>query len=252
MRNLGNTCFAAAVVWALRPCERVRNLVSVETSPIHRMLKRLFERPDDGETWASFVRQVDTMIGRRGREPHDSHETLCAILDKAGGPLERLFTINFQRSVKCSSCGKTAKAKETNVYVACEHAASLAAGLAGSHAPTKVEKRECDFCDRKADGILRTVPKTPAPGMLVIRTCQRKLWMEHCIGYCGARYRLRSVIVHMGSSDHGHYAALVMDKSGKAWAMCDDDAVRRASVPIVQGASEISNPSTVIYERVVM
>jgi hypothetical protein len=197
------------------------------------------------------VREVDTLIGRKGREPHDSHETLCALLSRAGGPLERLFTINFQTSIKCSACNNTVKAKEINVYVACEPAASLAAGLSASHAPKKVEKRECDFCNRKADGVLRTVPKTPAPGMLVVRTAQRKLWMEHSVAYCGSRYRLRSVIVHLGSSECGHYAALVLDKAGKSWVICDDAVVRKASVPIIQGASHVSNPSTVIYERVV-
>ncbi|AUF82127.1 putative ubiquitin carboxyl-terminal hydrolase [Tetraselmis virus 1] len=251
MRNLGNTCFAAAVIWALKPCKSVNAVVSVEKTQIHKMLKALFDNPKDHKTWTMMSREIDSLINRKGREPHDSHETLCAIIDKLGGPFEKLFTINFQNTVKCTKCNKSDIKTETNVYVACEpiingnkNSSSLAAGIANTHAPKNVRSRECDHCKKTADGVMRCVPKTPSPTVLVVRTAQTRLWAEHTLGYCGSKYKLKSVIIYL----HGcHYATLVF--TGKQWILCDDDTIRNVSVTMIQGASEIIHPSSIIYEK---
>jgi hypothetical protein len=248
MRNRGNTCFAAAAVWAMRSCKRIRYAASIGTSAVERTLARLFDSPGDEGAWESFVKEASDMIGRIGNEPHDSHETLCAVAARSPA-LERLFAIPCFTTVECEACGSQTRTDDTLAYAVCEPANSLLRGLEASHSPKRVESRRCDSCRRTADARMLCLPKVPAPGVLVVRTTRPDaLRIEHEIRYCGHRYSLRAVIVHTGDGASGHYSALVLD-GGSRWTACDDDDVRDASLPFRDGASEAPSPSTVLYER---
>lgn len=248
MRNIGNTCFASAAIWALKACPRIKAVIATRKSDLAKMLLSVIEDPKS-TAWPCLVRNMDILIGRRGHEPHDSHELICAIIDKL--QLDAYFNVNIVTGIKCGSCGNTDTKKETNIYVSSEPASSLAAGLTATHAPRWIEGRECDACRRKCRAAIRTVPKAPAPDILVVRVPQHKggVWIEHAFGYCGSRYRIRSVILYRGNGGGGHYTCSIWNTSKSRWTIHDDDDVRGASITFVSGASLILDAHTVLYER---
>ena len=251
MRNLGNTCFASAAVWALGACPRVRAAVAAGRSDLAGMLSTVMRDPRSA-AWPGLVRAMDALIGRRGNEPHDSHELICALVDKL--ELDAWFNVNTVTGIKCGACGKAQAKRETNIYVSSEPAGSLAAGLTATHAPRWVEGRRCDACKRTCRAAVRSVPRTPAPDVLAVRAPPEGegrggLWIEHSFGYCGSRYRVRSVIVYRGDGRGGHYNCAVWSPSKAAWAVHDDDEVRGATITSVAGASLIRGAHTVLYER---
>ena len=253
MRNIGNTCFISAVMWAVRHCPRARRALASSDHPLCARINDVFENPRNSSSWPGLVKDVGALIGRTGREQHDSHEVLCAIMDKIGGGFEKLFTVQLHTSIKCVACGQTAKIVESNVYIACEPGDtthhSIAVGLAAAHAPKRVHKRQCDFCRRTADGIMRTVPKTPAPHILVVRSSSPRIRVEHKLNYCGCKYRLRAIIVHRGSANFGHYTTLLFDDNIDKWVLCDDDSVSQVNVKTENGGSEIDGAAIVMYEK---
>lgn len=250
MRNLGNTCFASAAVCALRSCPRARAAVAASRRDprLARMLADVMDDPAS-PAWPALVRATDALIGRRGREPHDSHELLCALVDRLG--LDPCFAVNSVSGIKCGACGKEETRKEINIYVAAEPAASLGAGLAASHSPRWVEGRECDEgCGRRCRAVMRSVPRAPAPPVLVVRVSRGgpELWVEHALRYCGATYGLRAVIMYRGGGGGGgHYVCGVLE--GGRWRVHDDDEVGGADVATVSGASLLRDPHTVMYQR---
>ena len=248
MRNLGNTCFASAAVWALGACGRVRAALAVRKTDLARMLLAVMNDPGSPE-WPRLVRAMDALIGRRPGEPHDAHELMCALVDRLG--LDPHFSVRCSSAVRCGACGRTEAREETNVYVSSEPASSLASGLTSAHAPRWIEGRECERCGRKCRAVIRTVPKPPACDVLVVRvpTSGQGSWIEHSFGYCGSRYRVRAAVMYRGDGRGGHYTCALWGPSRPAWTVRDDDEVRGATVTTVAGASLIPNANTVVYER---
>lgn len=248
MRNLGNTCFASAAVWALGACPRAVRAVASSRGDreLARLLASVMRNPSSPD-WPQLVRRIDKLIDRRGREPHDSHELICALVDSL--KMDSHFCVNLVTGIKCGACGNAGTKRETNIYITSEPAASVAAGLTAAHSPRWVEGRDCDEgCKRRCRAAMRTVPKGPPPGILMVRVSPGKsgLWIEHSFGYCGSTYRLRSVIMYRGNGDGGHYVCGVWD-AGK-WRVHDDDQTRGVTVTTVSGASLLQNAHTVLYE----
>lgn len=252
MRNLGNTCFAAAAVTALRACPRLRRALASRTTELSGLLVAVMEDPGS-EAWPVLVARMDKLIGRRAGEPHDSHELICAIVNKLG--LEPWFSINLTTGIKCTSCERADAIHETNIYVAAEPAASLAAGLTAAHAPRWIEGRECEGCQRRRRAAIRAVPRAPPPEVLMIRAPPPEVgggggtWIEHAFGYCGARYRVRAVILYRGDGRGGHYTCAVWYQTKSKWVVHDDDAIAGGTMTSVAGASLIRNANTVLYDR---
>lgn len=247
MRNLGNTCFAAAAVRALAACPRAVDAVSLDRTALGVHLASVMRDPASA-AWPALVRELDGLLGRRRHEQHDSHELICAVVDRLG--LDPRFTVRTVTGLKCGACGKVTAREETNIHVTAEPSASIASGLAAAHAPRWVEGILCDEgCGRRHRAAMRTVPKGPAPDVLVVRTTQGRLtWVEHGFAYCGDRFRLRAVVVYRGSGQGGHYTCCVLQDGGR-WVSYDDDSAGDAAVTTVSGASALPDVHTVLYEK---
>jgi hypothetical protein len=247
MRNLGNTCFAAAAVWALRACPRAREAVRRTGGSLAPLLIRVMEDPRS-PAWPDLVRALDSLVQRRNREPHDSHELLCRIVEALG--MEERFRVKLVTKLRCESCGKIGAARDSNIFVVSEPSGSVVSGLIAAHSPKWVEDRECDEgCRKRCRAAIRTVPRAPAPVSLMVRVSNGEpgTWVEHAVGYCGTTYKVRAVIVYKGNGRGGHYVCCIPSPGG-GWALHDDDDVRKTDVRTVSGASLIANAHTVLYE----
>lgn len=246
MRNLGNTCFAAAAVRALGSCPAFAR--SIYSSPKQNSLgKKLVELMLDptSSAWPSFVVEAGILIGRNGSEPHDSHELICALIDHT--KTERCFRVSNVTRITCESCGNTETKSEKQTYVSSEPNYSLVDGIAATFSVKTVGGRKCDKCRKTCTAHLKTMPRKPAPVVLIVRVPGISLWAENEFVFCGARYALRAAIVYRGDGISGHYACVLRSIEG-SWTTCDDDRVFDAKFRSKNGATYIDNPNTFLYE----
>ena len=248
MRNLGNTCFAAAAVWALRACPRARAYVRQSGREVARLLARVMDDPSSG-AWPALVRALGAIVERRGREPHDSHELLCRLVNELG--MDARFRVHLVTRIRCMSCGHAVTVRDSNIFVVAEPSYSVVTGLASAQTKRLVEDRDCDEgCRARCRAEIRTVPRKPAPDALMVRvSCDRSgVWVEHALEYCGNRYRVKSVIIYKGDGRGGHYVCGVLTSGG--WIVHDDDEARRADeVKTVADSSLFRDAHTVLYEK---
>lgn len=247
MRNLGNTCFAAAAVRALGSCtEFVRALSS---SPKQKSLgKKLVELILDPKSsdWPSFVVEAGQLIGRKGSEPHDSHELICALIDHT--KMERCFRVKTVTEITCGACGHTEAKREKHTYVSTEPSDSLVDGIAATLIVKTVGERKCDKCTKICAAHLRTILRKPAPAVLIVRVTGASLWAENEFLFCGTKYSIRAAVVYRGNGSSGHYACALRSSGGK-WTMCDDDSVFDTTFRTKKGATRFENPNTFVYEN---
>jgi hypothetical protein len=246
MRNLGNTCFAAAAVRALGSCPAFARAIysSPKQSSLGKKLVELMLDPTSS-AWPSFVVEAGRLIGRNGSEPHDSHELICALIEHT--KTERCFRVNNVTAITCGSCGNTETKREKHTYVSSEPSSSLVEGIAATYVVKTVGDRQCDECRKKCTAHLKTMSRKPAPVVLIVRVTGSSLWAENEFVFCGARYALRAAIVYRGDGRCGHYACALRSVEG-SWTMCDDDSVSDASFRSKNGATRIDNPNTFVYE----
>lgn len=247
MRNLGNTCFASAAVWALWACPSFERELSSKPclNPFAKTLVTLL-RDTASPVWKDFVAGADRLIGRDGSEPHDSHELMCAIIDNTG--TEYLFCVQATTFITCGSCGWREKKPETNVFTLCEPGKSMFDGMVAACNTKIVDARKCDKCLATCSAVVQTLPRNPTPPVLVVKVAGVRLLVENTFQFCGNEYVLRAVIIYKGNGSSGHYTCAVRSTEGK-WRICDDDSVSDMDVREKAGASYIINPNTVLYER---
>lgn len=246
MRNLGNTCFAAAAVRALGSCPAFT--LALSSSPKQNSIgKKLVDLMLDPKSsaWPSFVVEAGRLIGRNGSEPHDSHELICAIIEHTN--TERCFRVNNVTGITCGSCGNAEAKREKHTYVSSEPSESLVDGIAATFSVKTVGARECDKCRTKCTAHLKTMPRKPAPAVLIVRLTGSSLWAENEFVFCGVKYTIRAAIVYRGNGSSGHYACALRSSGGR-WTMCDDDSVFDATFRTKKGATRIDNPNTFVYE----
>ena len=66
----------------------------------------------------------------------------------------------------------------------------------------------------------------------------RRMMMDEQKGLKCNGFRLRAVMVHEGSANHGHYWTFVSDESGKNWMKFDDKTVTLSSLDQVKEEGE--------------
>lgn len=248
MRNIGNTCYASSVVWALKGLKHstLENFIKNDRNSVSGPLKNLIEDEKNNEAWVRFVKASGKLIDRKTNEPHDAHELLCAIIDHTKS--DKHFSVSLVTMIKCLKCNKIDTKVESNTYITSPPIGeSIVEGIKEIHKPETVSSRVCDHCKSTCDATIRVLPKTPAPPVLVVRSPAESTWVDHRFGYCGSKYFIRSVILYVGNGRGGHYKCMCFD--GSEWKMHDDDSVFDISPTMENNKTLVNNPHTLLYEK---
>jgi ubiquitin C-terminal hydrolase len=251
--NMGNSCFAAAVLKVLFTCERFASTLHTmrDNGDVHRALAQVSHDVSETATRPTALRSLlpDFFDGQQ----HDAHEflvNLLALVDSetqagASSWLGSVFGGRSETLVTCSNCDKEIRVPDDFVV------ATLPLGTTPTDIPTLLaqvtsqqpaEGYACDSCKAKDASHVRMV-LTELPLSLLLTPLR---FTPNASGrYTKARtpvdvpmtltvssakgsveYRLAAAACHLGRSrDSGHYISYCESKG--AWTEFDDHRCRK-------------------------
>jgi hypothetical protein len=228
MRNIGNTCFAAAALRALWSAEPIRRALPL--SDIGRRVFALMSRPAAAMQagsechWPELVAELRGLIGSCHGEPHDCHELICAIAERAG--LLGTLSVTHATQVSCGACGLVVSTdRQELAYAVCQPSASVREGIAASEAPAATGGAiDCPSCERRTPAVVAHRMRGCPPALVVRVSGVPGGGIERLLSFSGSRYHLRCVV----SLASGHYTAWEPSEGDRGgWTVHDDGAQTR-------------------------
>jgi len=228
IENVGNTCFAAAVIQVLRYCRPVvKRMLRSEDPLLNAFYDTLYEDGSGGASDVAFMRRLPE-LGYLAHDQQDAHEFLMAMVDKMFTDDDNPFQGEITSILECEDahCSTTKYPFYSLIVYGDVREGLMAYGEA------EVVDAKCETCSKPLSKRM-TVSTGDAMVIQLARfDGQQKLTHEVNIPPVienNKRLHLVGVIHHSGTVDHGHYTASVFTRNG--WKLMNDEFVQPCERP---------------------